>query len=204
MHVVTLLILVILAMSLGGYLAVRSLYAVIQQLLGTSDSDPVERAHRIAERVYRQLEAATGSREIYGEALKQINDIIESKLPRLSETQSRLTAYLKEKPRSTLEREIEFLKKELEASNDPDVRRLVEKNIKLAVERLDTHSRIAILRERTLAQIKNVLLTLESLEDRVVSLKLAETEPDVVLQLENTVGDVNQLEVELKKLRLLE
>jgi predicted nucleic acid-binding Zn-ribbon protein len=198
------LLLAALLAGVGAFFTARYVYRKTRTLLGYDDEDPVDKARSIARRVHRQLEASTGSSEVYGTLLRQISEVVETKLPRLASTRDRLSAFLSAKPRAKIESEIRQFQEELARASDPEVQRLIEKNIRLAFERLDTLEKISTLRERTVAQIKNVQLTVESLEDRFVSLKLHEGRGDVVPQLEGLMGEVDLLEAELKKMKLIE
>jgi hypothetical protein len=190
--------------ALGGYFAARVVVRTTRRLLGYDDTDPADKASQIAQRIYRQLEASAGAQQMYGPVLAQIDEIVQARLPRLSATRDRLNAYLRDKRRDVLDRQIDDLRRELASTTDPALALIVEKNLALALERLESHGRITVLHDRTVAQIRNVLLTLEALEDRVVSVKLAEKDQDLAPALEGMLDEVNQLESEYRRLQLLE
>jgi hypothetical protein len=183
------------------YGAARLILSLSRTALGI-EQDPAERARKIAARMQGHLTDSTAG-ALYAPMLEQIGEVVKTRLPRLVETRDRLADYLHRRHPKVLQREVESLKAELARTGDPKLRELVERNLQLALEGLDTHEQMQLVHDRTCAQIRNVVLTLETLEDRVVTANVAALSGDVAPQLDAMVADVEALEAEFRKLKLL-
>lgn len=196
------LLILLFITGLVMYGATRLILALGRGLIGIDNQNPAERARRIAERMQGHLADSTAG-TMYGPVLEQIGEVVKTRLPRLVETRERLAEYLHRKNPASLQREVNALKAELARTSDPQLRQLVEKNLRLALAGLDTQEQMQLVHDRTCAQIRNVVLTLERLEDRVVTANLASHQGDVAPQLESMLADVDALEAEFRKLKLL-
>lgn len=194
---------ILAAMSVAALLAARVIVRGARLALGVGEDDPARQALRAAERI-RGLLGSSQAGEMYGPVLGQLDELVGTRLPRLAETRDRLEKHLVEKPKAQLEQALLSAKSDLISATDPEIRGLTEKNLKLANERLDLYCQLELVHERTLAQIKNALMTLEALEDRVASVKLLPAEPGVARELETMLEDVGALESEYKRLKLLD
>ena len=196
------LFLVMLAVTAVGYVTVRVMIGGARMALGVGADDPARKALRMADKIRGHLESSKAG-EMYGAVLTQLGELASVRLPRLAETRDRLESHLREKPLAQLEQQVLAFRSELAAAKDPEIRQLAEKNLKLASERLELHQSLDLVLARTVAQIKNALITLEALEDRVVSVKLIPSEKGVAKELEVMLEDVASLETEYKRLQLL-
>lgn len=194
--------LVLAAMAVAGVVAARAVLRGAARALGIGENDPARRALRSAERIRGHL-ASSRAGEMYGPVLGQLDGLVNKRLPRLAETRDRLEAHLRDKPLAELEVQLATARSELAAATDPEVKALCEKNVQLAVDRLALHRQLATVHARTIAQLKNALMTLEALEDRVASVKLLPAAPNVAKELESMLDEVTTLETEYKNLDLL-
>lgn len=194
---------VLAAMATAAALAARAVIGGARAALGVGEDDPARRALRSAERIRGHL-ASSRAGEMYGPVLGQLQELVDTRMPRLAETRDRLEAHLRQKPTAELEVQLATARSELAVATDAEIRSLCEKNVKLAADRLALHHQLEVVLARTVAQIKNALMTLEALEDRVASVKLLPAGPNVAKDLESMLEDVGALESEYKKLQLLE
>lgn len=196
-------LLILLAITFGGlFFAARFVINAAKGLLGIENADPSEKAALVAGRVQKHLAASTAG-EMYGPVLAQLGDVVKTRLPLLVTTRKKLDEYLGQKSRVALERDIGALRDEWASTRDAELRRIVEKNLKLATDRLEAYDQMQLILDRTVAQIKNVVLTLEALEDRVVSANLSTHDDGIATELEGMLTDVAMLEGEYRKLKLL-
>jgi hypothetical protein len=194
--------LVLAAMAVAGVVAARAVLRGAARALGIGENDPARRALRAAERIRGHL-ASSRAGEMYGPVLGQLDGLVNKRLPRLAETRDRLEAHLRDKPLAELEVQLSTARSELHAATDAEVKALCEKNVQLATDRLALHRQLATVHARTIAQLKNALMTLEALEDRVASVKLLPAAPNVAKELESMLDEVTTLETEYKNLDLL-
>jgi len=187
----------------AGLLAMRALVGATRQALGVGEDDPARKALNVATRIRGHLQSSKAG-EMYGAVLVQLGELVSTRLPRLAETRDRLEKHFHDKPVGQLVQQVRQLEMELGAAKDPEIRALSEKNLRLAQERLQLHRQLELVHDRTVAQIKNALLTLEALEDRVASVQLLPAGQGVGNELESMLDDVGALETEYKRLQLLE
>lgn len=194
--------LVLAAMAGAAVVAATAIVGGARTALGIGEDDPARRALRAAQRIRALLDSSRAG-EMYGPVLGQLEDLAGTRLPRLAETRDRLAKHLGEKPLVEMEVQLATATSELAAATDAEIRALAEKNVKLAQDRVDLYKQLELVHKRTVAQIKNALMTLEALEDRVASVKLLPAGPSVAKELESMLEDVGALESEYQKLDLL-
>lgn len=203
---ITLLIRLLIALtgfSIAGFFAARFLFRTARSALRLAADDPAEKALLIARRIQAALEA-TKAGVLYGSVLDQLNDLVQTRLPRLAETRDSLETFLHQKSQAELERQVRAIEADLAAARDPEIRSLTEKNLKIAKERMEMRRAMEVVHARTVAQLKNALMTLEALEDRVQSVKLLPEGGGMGKELGSMLEDVSHLESEYRKLRLME
>ncbi|MBI3893046.1 MAG: hypothetical protein HY303_16130 [Candidatus Wallbacteria bacterium] len=149
-------------------------------------------ARAIAMRIGVNL--ASASPEVSRKCMADIESLVEHRLPRILEQYERLTRHLSEASKSHLADEVTALTGKLARTKDEGLRSILEENLTLARERLMARERMELLTERTEAQLKQVLLYLEAVESKSVSLGVSEPGEDVPAEMERMLEEISTIE----------
>ena len=166
------------------------------------ETPPMERAQMIADRIRASIkrERDEGG-ELAADFESEVTAILEKRLPRILKNRERLESYVSRLDMQTIDNEPKKIQKRLSSCDDDELKAVLEKNLKLALERKDNLHHLQTLQEKTEAQIKLVLLGLQNLEDKVESLHLVEGMNDAVAgALDNVREEVDILEKEYRQM----
>jgi hypothetical protein len=131
----------------------------------------------------------------------ELEELVERRLPDALDRQRRLLEHLKQRRSSDLVREERDLCKKLQATQDPELRELLERNVALVQERIETLARLELANHKANARVRAVLINLESFEDHLVVNEFgAVAQSDS--QIEALVEDVKLLEAAYDELEL--
>lgn len=170
-----------------------------------TERPPLESAREIADRIRAALRRDHGAGgEVAADFETEVTDILEKRLPRAIENRHRLTEYLAHLDQLAIERDVRDFRTRLKACDDDDLREVLRKNLALAEERSTNVRRLGTLRDKTEAQIRQVILGLQNLEDKVLSLRIADgsVPGGVAGALDDVRGEVDLLEAEYRKMEI--
>ena len=167
-----------------------------------TERPPLEKANEIAARIRDAIRRERDSGgELAADFEREVSQILEERLPRIIENRKRLDEYLSRLDKAAIRSEPEKAARQLENASDPELRAVLEKNLRLARERAENLERLEILREKTEAQIKLIILGLGDLEDKVQSLLLVDGDSRAALSALDTVREeVDLIEHEYKEM----
>jgi len=168
------------------------------------EASPEDEAKAIAERIRAAIKRKKDSGGDLAEDFeKNVTQILTKRIPRIAENQRRLTRYLLQIDEKSITSEPEKLKKRIKECSDDELKSVLEKNLVIALERLENLHHLEILKEKTQAQINLIIMGLKNVEDKVESLRLVEGKVDSVSgALENVSIEVKTLEEEYKEMNI--
>ena len=166
------------------------------------ETPPMERAEMIANRIRASIKRDRDEGgELAADFESEVTAILEKRLPRILKNRERLEKYIGRLDVTGIDNEPKKIQKRLSSCDDDELKAVLEKNLKLALERKDNLHHLQTLQEKTEAQIKLVLLGLQNLEDKVESLHLVEGMNDAVAgALDNVREEVDILEKEYRQM----
>ncbi len=183
----------VLVLFYAGWRLVR--YLEDRDALGPGlDPDLLERmrsARLIVERIQARLPAWGG--QPGGAIGAELEELVTRRLPSALDRQKRLVEYLAGRSRADLVKEERELRRKLGGARDEELRKLLQRNHDLVQGRLESYDRLGLTCQKADAQIRAVLLNLESLEDGLVAREFATVE-GADHAIENLVEDVKLLE----------
>ena len=166
--------------------------------------DHESEAKAIAERIrsaIRRKRDAGG--DLAGDFERDVTVILEERFPRINENQKRLDKYLSQIDSDAIREEPKRLRKRISACKDEELKSVLEKNLTIAIERLNNLQHLEVLKEKTEAQINLIISGLKNVEDKVESLRLAEGKIDSVSgALDNVSREVHSLEREYREMNI--
>jgi hypothetical protein len=149
-------------------------------------------ARAVAARIGANLRGADPA--LAARCLDDLDALLERRLPRILEQYQRLTDHLAKTTEEALRLEEAQLRERLRQAEDAPLRAILEENLKLVSERAVSRRKMQLLTERTEAQLKQVLLYLEALESRSVSLGVGAPQDDVPREMVTLLEEVSVLE----------
>lgn len=149
-------------------------------------------ARAIAARIGSNLHGADPA--LAARCLDDLEALLERRLPRIIEQYQRLTDHLAKTTEESLEQELVRLREQLREAEDAPLRAILEENLTLASERAESRRKMQLLTERTEAQLKQVLLYLEAVESRSLSLGVGAPQDDVPREMVTLLEEVSVLE----------
>ncbi len=152
----------------------------------------LRQAHIIAQRIARNLETADPT--LAGSCMAQIHPLLEERLPHIIQDYEKLSRHLRKTPEAKLRQEVETLEGRVTKAKDEKLRSILTGSLELARRRLEERGRMAMLSERTEAQLRQVLLYLEAVESRSLSLGLASPQEDVASDVSKLLDEVSTIE----------
>lgn len=192
----------ILIFALGIYLTYRTVASIVSPGRPELD-DPLARARQIGTRIAGHLQSAE-SGPLYEQALLQIGTLVEDHLPGLADAHQRSRRHIEERNPAHIQKEIESVRREMAHTEDSELLPILQKNLKLLQARMSSVEDLARLHERTRAQIQNILLSLENLEDRVITARLNPGKAAITAEIESLLTEVKGLEEAYKTLMIPE
>jgi len=171
-------------------------------LLG--EKSPEDEAKEIAERIRKAIKRKRDAGGILANDFeKDVTVILDERFPRITENHKRLSKYLKQIDSKAILAEPEKLRKRIDDCKDDELKNVLEKNLKIALERKNNLLHLEVMKEKTEAQINLIIMGLKNVEDKVESLRLAEGKVDSVSgALENVSKEVNNLEEEYRVMNI--
>ena len=194
----------LLAMVLIGFGA----YKLVRLLEGTFGIgggeqrellEGVGRARQQLERIRELLPAETDGGVVLGE----LEELVEQRLPATLERQRQLLTHLTTRSEAALKTEERDIRRKLQAAKDPELRKLLERNLDLVQGRIATRQRLDLASRKADAQIRAVLINLGAFEDRLVAQEF-DTVRGAGRQVESLVEDVELLEAAYDDLQIEE
>lgn len=161
--------------------------------------DGVGRAREQVARIRHLLPEDTDG----GVVVKELEELVEKRLPDALERQRELLTHLSARSEAALRTEEREVRRKLQGAQDPELRRLLERNLDLLQGRIVTRQRLDLASRKADAQIRAVLINLGAFEDRLVARQF-DTVEGADRQVESLVEDVKLLEAAYDDLQLEE
>lgn len=178
-----------------GYAAYRITRALEEHFLGPSLSTgelakSASRAQEILARIRKRLPETEEGASIL---LDELEGLVETRLPGILERQRLLLEHLSETRNHRLPAEERDLSKRLSQAKDPELRDLLQENLRLLERRREEREALELASRKMDAQISSILIHLESFEDHLVATRFGDLKgkrPEIAALVE----DVHLLE----------
>lgn len=186
----------------GAYRFVR----VLERFFGISSGQPerellrtLDRARSLAASIQEKL--PDSDPEHPGALESELEELVERRLPEALDRQRRLLEHLGGGRRSDLVREEKDIRKKLQTTRDSELRALLERNLDMIGERLETLDKLELASRKASAQVQAVLINLQAFEDRLVASEFSKISRSD-RQIEALVEDVKLLEATYDEIQL--
>jgi len=172
--------------------------------LKIAEKDPEKEAKAIAERIRKAIiRKRDAGGDLADDFEKDVSIILDERFPRITKNHKRLNQYLGQLDSKTILSEPKKLTKRINECQDEELKIVLQKNLKIAIERKDNLLHLKVLKEKTEAQIDLIIMGLKNVEDKVESLRLVEGKIDSISgALENVSKEVHSLEEEYREMNI--
>lgn len=186
----------------GAFRFVRYLERVFGITSGQPERELLETLERARSLVGSIQEKLAAIDPDHPDALRlELEELVEKRLPEALDRQRRLLTHLAGSRRSDLVREERDLVKKLKSTEDQELLALLERNLQLVRDRLETLDRLELAGRKASAQVRAVMINLEAFEDRLVASEIGRIS-QADRQIEALVEDVKLLEAAYDEIQL--